>query len=233
MSLRASGSAKTVRPPTGSDSRARISAKTLGRPEGSSGEATRARLLEVAAALFANGGFSSVTLADIAGAAGLTAPSIYNHFSSKDELFIEVLSNIYEEIATAFRQAAAGSGGWQDRVGRILEAAQLVYREDGTLQRLGGLARQKIDQDPQRFARVAQAKRNVDLVFEEIVAQAVDDGELPSHLDAELGGDLLASMGMIGSAATLSPQRRSANDFRKIVHAFKEMFLNAGHPKGA
>ena len=49
---------------------------------------TRERLMQAAIQQFGARGFGSTTLRDIAQAAGIKAPSIYNHFSSKEELLV-------------------------------------------------------------------------------------------------------------------------------------------------
>lgn len=198
----------------------RLTGKSLGRPEGSSGSNTRARLLEIAASLFARQGYAELSMAEIAGAAGLTAPAIYNHFDSKDALFIETVCNMYEEIAASFLEAATGGTHWRERLFSILDMAQLVYREDAVLQRLGSVATVKASQGPERFAPILEAKTQVDHIFQDIITDAIKCGDLPSTLDVALAGNLLASMVMngIGGAAH---QRPSQTDFDAMVSAFK------------
>ena len=53
--------------------------------------ATRARLLEVAAAVFIEQGYAAVSLRDIAKAAEVTKGAIYGHFRSKGQLLVEVI----------------------------------------------------------------------------------------------------------------------------------------------
>ena len=53
--------------------------------------ATRARLLEAAAAVFIKHGYAAVSLRDIAKAAGVTKGAIYGHFRSKGQLLVEVI----------------------------------------------------------------------------------------------------------------------------------------------
>ena len=53
--------------------------------------ATRARLLEAAAAVFIEHGYAAVSLRDIAKAAGVTKGAIYGHFRSKGQLLVEVI----------------------------------------------------------------------------------------------------------------------------------------------
>ncbi|MCR9094310.1 MAG: TetR/AcrR family transcriptional regulator [bacterium] len=55
-------------------------------------ESTRERILDVAEALFAERGLAGTAVRDIAREAGLTAPSLYNHFDGKQALYEAVLA---------------------------------------------------------------------------------------------------------------------------------------------
>ena len=54
-------------------------------------QATRARIVDCARRLFNHRGFSDVSIDDVMAEAGLTRGGFYNHFSSKDELFVEAV----------------------------------------------------------------------------------------------------------------------------------------------
>ena len=55
------------------------------------GEVTRAKLLEVAHALFLENGFHGTSMRDIAEGSGIAVGGIYNHFSGKEAIFAAVL----------------------------------------------------------------------------------------------------------------------------------------------
>ena len=58
----------------------------------------RREILDVAAKLFRENGVAATTLRDIAKRCGIKAASIYHHFSSKDDLLLEVLDFGIERI---------------------------------------------------------------------------------------------------------------------------------------
>ena len=70
-------------------------------------EATRARLLEVAAKVFVERGYAAVSLRDIAVAAGVTKGAIYGHFRSKGQLLVEVIRTQLSERDAQFDAQAA------------------------------------------------------------------------------------------------------------------------------
>ena len=61
-------------------------------------ESTRERILDVAEQLFAQHGLAGTAVRDIAREAGLTAPSLYNHFDGKQALYEAVLARGVEPL---------------------------------------------------------------------------------------------------------------------------------------
>ena len=59
---------------------------------------TRGRILTAAERLFAEHGFSNVSMPTIAKASGITAGAIYKHYDSKADLFIEVVRRTVQSI---------------------------------------------------------------------------------------------------------------------------------------
>ena len=58
---------------------------------------------DVALDLFGQKGYEDTSLADIAKVVGIKKPSIYNHFQSKEDLFIEVLEDLIIAEETAYK----------------------------------------------------------------------------------------------------------------------------------
>lgn len=58
----------------------------------------RAALLDAAAALFAEHGYSRVSLEDLGAAAGISGPAVYRHFSSKQAVLGALLSEVSQRL---------------------------------------------------------------------------------------------------------------------------------------
>jgi AcrR family transcriptional regulator len=75
-------------------------------------EQRRRQLLDVACAQFAERGFHATSMDDVASAAGVTKPVLYQHFPSKRALFVELLNDVghqlLQELATATSAAPSG-----------------------------------------------------------------------------------------------------------------------------
>lgn len=67
----------------------------------------RAELLDVAAELFAAGGFTGVTMDDIGAAAGISGPALYHHFAGKEALLGEMLVTISGQLLAAGEEIVA------------------------------------------------------------------------------------------------------------------------------
>ena len=71
----------------------------------------RQQLLDVALRLFAAGGYNATTMDDIAEAAGVTKPLLYQHFASKRALYLELVESVAESMIETLGKAGAAADG--------------------------------------------------------------------------------------------------------------------------
>ncbi|OLR95018.1 TetR/AcrR family transcriptional regulator [Actinokineospora bangkokensis] len=84
----------------------------------------KALLARAAADLFAQRGYHAVAVGDIAAAAGITAPALYRHFPSKQDLLGHVLLTGVDELAGRVSDAVAGlADDPASRLRPVLDAA--------------------------------------------------------------------------------------------------------------
>src|SRR5271168_5070499 len=76
----------------------------------------RQQLFSVALELFASRGYRATTMDDIAEAAGVTKPLVYQHFSSKRALYLELVESVSAELLAAIAQATASADGPRQQV---------------------------------------------------------------------------------------------------------------------
>jgi AcrR family transcriptional regulator len=80
---------------------------------GAAGPAVSARreeILAIAAELFAEKGFATTTVREIADTAGILSGSLYHHFDSKESMVDEILRTFLDDILTRYRAAVAAGG---------------------------------------------------------------------------------------------------------------------------
>ena len=82
-------------------------------------QARREQILDVAVQVFARNGFHSTSMNDVADAAGVTKPVLYQHFDSKQDLYMALLEEVGNRMITSITKATANvaSGREQTEVG--------------------------------------------------------------------------------------------------------------------
>lgn len=76
----------------------------------------RRQLLEVALKVFAEQGFFVTSMSDIAEAAGVTKPVLYQHFRSKRELYSQLLTEVGNQIQEAITKAVTSANSPREQV---------------------------------------------------------------------------------------------------------------------
>lgn len=85
--------------------------------------AARRELIEAAAAeLFAERGYRGASIGEIARRSGVTPPVVYEHFTSKRELYRELLERHFAELREVWREHFVGEGPAEQRIARSFDA---------------------------------------------------------------------------------------------------------------
>lgn len=79
-------------------------------------ERRRQQILEVSCGVFADRGFHATSMDDIAAAAGVTKPVLYQHFTSKRGLFIALLRDLGQELLRELSVATGAAHSGRERV---------------------------------------------------------------------------------------------------------------------
>ena len=95
----------------------------------------RRQLLDVALDVFAAGGFHATSMDEVAEAAGVTKPVLYQHFRSKRALYLELLDDVGGQLLEAITKATAEAAGPREQVEagfaayfRFVAARQSAFR---------------------------------------------------------------------------------------------------------
>ncbi len=101
--------------------------------------ATRTRLpraermeqtLTAAHALFAERGFTAVTMDDVAAAVGVTKPLLYNYFGNKERLYLACLEQSADALVSTIVDAVAGANRPADALGDGIRAFFAFVEQD-------------------------------------------------------------------------------------------------------
>lgn len=89
----------------------------------------RAQLLDVAGRLFAEHGFHGLSMEQLADAAGVSKPVLYQHFPSKHDLYLALVRDAVDEMEEQVRRALHGTSDNRARVEGAI-AAYFDFVED-------------------------------------------------------------------------------------------------------
>jgi AcrR family transcriptional regulator len=78
----------------------------------------RRQLLDSATAVFASAGLHAASMNDVAAAAGVTKPVLYQHFASKRELYLALVRDVGDQLREAVAKAVVDASGPRQQVER-------------------------------------------------------------------------------------------------------------------
>ncbi|KQU55410.1 TetR family transcriptional regulator [Rhodococcus sp. Leaf278] len=112
----------------------------------------RQQLLDAAASLFADRGFTSVRLEDLGAAVGISGPAVYRHFPNKEAVLVELMVGISEYLLDGGREVIGSRKVDADTVSALVdfhldfafETPAFIRIQDRDLQSLPEGARRKV-----------------------------------------------------------------------------------------
>jgi TetR/AcrR family transcriptional regulator of autoinduction and epiphytic fitness len=186
----------------------------------------RAAIIQAAIAEFRANGFDITSMDKIAATAGVSKRTVYNHFPSKEELFAEILNQLWARLTAEPETSYRPDLPLRDQMRRMLMAKLQLMSEDSFLD-LARVAIAATIHSPERaqnmVARMGEREESLSLWIR--AAQA--DGRLkpvePEFAAQQIQGMLKSfafwpqiSMGL----PTLSAERQST-----VVESALDMFL--------
>ena len=140
---------------------------------------TRQLIFDAADRLFAERGFDSITVAEIARAADVSEVTVFNYYPTKEDLFYGGMQFFEEQLIEAVRSRAGGESAVSAFRRRLLEGADAL----ATRERVAAIkkAAQAISKSPGLAARerdiVDRYTRQLGIVLSEATGAAADDVE--------------------------------------------------------
>jgi AcrR family transcriptional regulator len=181
------------------------------------GPERKAQLLSVARKVFGRKGFHGVSMEDVARVAGVTKPILYDHFTSKEALYLALLDADADALEQRIREALAAPTGNRERIRASFQA----YFDF-------------VDEHAEGFRLLMQETVGADDLFRSNVGQVRDkiQGEVADLIVRESQGRLdreeadivaLGLVGMVETAARRDPggpkerRRRTVDTLVKLA----------------
>jgi len=155
----------------------------------------REQLLDTAAQLFGERGYSKTTTALLAKAAGVTEPIIYRHFNSKRELFIALIDRTGEQTIQTWERHLEGAPNPAERLRRLIGANPMVTDQGEGVYRVIVQAMTEINDEQIRSALQRHMAALHKFVASEVV-RAQEAGQVTTTLSPEITAWLLMHLGL-------------------------------------
>jgi AcrR family transcriptional regulator len=189
------------------------------------GLATRQRLLAAARELIEDGGYASASVVAIAERAGVASGTLYRHFTSKEDLFVDVFRSVCSHEERAMVAAAESLHAGAAAVERLEAVLTTFARRALQNRRLAwALLAEPVDRRVDA-ERLAYRERYASRVAAELTA-AVAAGEIPTQDVAFTAAALVGGCGeaLVGP---LSADEPSAKDVVGSLRTFVRRAIGA------
>ncbi|WP_051581075.1 TetR family transcriptional regulator [Pseudonocardia acaciae] len=185
--------------------------------------ATRAAVLDAALFVFAERGYASATLADVAGRAGVTRGAVYHHFADKSALLAAVLGEPWDAVAGPAWAELDGPGvrglPLRERLPAFAAAWLGALREDARFQALMAVGMDAGGRDPAPGAKahaLVEWRDRLATTFRAARAELAD-GVTPEAAAAHLLAWLCGTAMLAGADPSLIGPASATAAFRGLL----------------
>jgi AcrR family transcriptional regulator len=181
---------------------------------------TREGILEAAARIFSEKGFHATSMQDIADAVDLQKASLYHHFSSKQEILLEILDHALDLINNRLEAVLSQSLSPDEKLRQAMVSYFQTIAENQNLSVVLLLELRSLD--PELKARQASRREKFERLWRDLIIEGKQQHKF-NNVDPALTG--LAILGVMNWSVTWyrSDGARSA---REIADLFADLLLN-------
>jgi TetR/AcrR family transcriptional regulator len=151
--------------------RSRVAQERLARME---------RILDSAEKLFVEKGYTGTSINDIAEEADFSRTSIYQYFTSKEEIYLHILERYTEPLTERLQQATADALTVSAKIRAFLDELRKMKREKSNFFELYFIQRHQVEPRLPRElrSRLNAKRRRLENVFREFYREGVERGEV-------------------------------------------------------
>jgi AcrR family transcriptional regulator len=186
---------------------------------------TRERLLRSAQELIEEGGYGAASVAAIAERAGFAAGTLYRHFSSKEELFVELFRSVCDREVRAMRAAAERTPACVER----LEVVMATFAERARRRPRLAWALLAEPVDPLVDAERLAYRERYGALCAEALRAGVEAGELPDQNVELVAAALVGGCGeaLVGPLSPLAGATPSVDEIVVALRLFVRRAVGA------
>ena len=158
----------------------------------SKAQETKTRIIEQAATLFNQQGYTGTSVSDLMRATGLQKGGIYNHFHSKDELALEAFDFAVNCVQQKFMGALKGKRHAVDRLLALLSVYENIL-DNPPMQGGCPILNTAVESDDFHPALRARSQLAMD-AWRDLIRRIVDKGIMRGEFHATVDSDTVATI---------------------------------------
>jgi AcrR family transcriptional regulator len=181
---------------------------------------TREGILEAAAKIFSEKGYNATSMQDIADAVHLQKASLYHHFSSKQEILVDLLDHALDLINNHLEQVLAQPLSPDEKMRQAMLSYFQTIAENQNLAAV--LLMEMKSLDPELKSRQASRREKFENIWKDLIVEGRQK-EIFDHFDPSITGR--AILGVMNWSVTWY-RRNGPRSAREIADIFADLVLN-------
>lgn len=158
-------------------------------------EETRAQLLEAAEACFSESGYDGAGVSEICRRAGVSKGAFYHHFSTKQAIFLELLSRWLEGLDTQIARARQNAPDVLAALVTIAGMVQQVFEAGGGRLPIFLAFWMQAARDPAAWSVTVGHYRHYHALFAAMIADGIAEGSIAPTIQAAAAAQAIVSLG--------------------------------------
>ena len=181
-------------------------------------------IYDVAIPLFAESGFSGVSMRQVAQSVGISIATLYHHFADKQALYLRCIEESFSSKAKLMSENLGSEGSIEEQLSRFVESFTVMMSEDENFRRL--LQRELLDADEKRLEILA--KEVFQIQFKEVtdLAKRMAPDCDPHMMAISIVGLVLFHLETTPIRAFLPMGRQEHNNPKLVASHVVKLLLN-------
>lgn len=184
------------------------------------GQPGRAKILRRAADIFVRKGYHETTVDEIAKAIGVAKGTIYNHFASKEDLYLAVIRSSIDQLQERLKQAATEDKRTKQKIVNLITSLLRFFEEEKDVVLL--FLTEFFGRDARRSRLASEMLSSCLDVIRSVIAGGVADGTL-RQIDPEIAACSL--FGMVAVTAYHFVNQPKPIDCDALSQSIAEIYL--------
>jgi AcrR family transcriptional regulator len=189
----------------------------------------RDTILDAARTVFGRRGYHAASTSEIAAAAGCSEPTLYKHFSSKQELFVAALQHTGKAVKARVLEAVSGAEHPAQALGEV-SVELLTDPKWAELMRMRALAISMAD-DPAIGGALRTSMLHHSATTADVMREAQQKGDVRTDVDPEMIGWISVAISLLAAYRSALEGDEGLRDTARVMRALLTLVsLEDQHP---